>query len=175
MSLILKIVEYEPPESPRTAYDNVGIMLCSHRRYAFGDEQINSDNYNSWREVASDLCKDAAVVLPLYVYDHSGLSMSTKPFNCRWDSGQVGWIYCTKEKAIKEWGRKYLTKNVVNKAAAYLRSEVETYSQYLSGDVWGYVIEDDETGEEVESCWGFYGHEDCEQEGEACLKALTGE
>jgi hypothetical protein len=35
-------------------------------------------------------------------------------------------------------------------AIEILESEVKMYSQYLSGDVYGYVV-----GEE--SCWGFYG------------------
>lgn len=53
-------------------------------------------------------------------------------------------------------------------------AEIETYDQYLSGDVYGYqllkttveqekcphcgeVIGEYETEEEVDSCWGFYG------------------
>lgn len=48
-------------------------------------------------------------------------------------------------------------------AEKYLKSEVETYDQYLTGDVYGYVIEDKE-GEELDSCWGFYGEEYCLEE-----------
>jgi len=42
------------------------------------------------------------IMLPLYLYDHSGITMSTGKFSCPWDSGQVGWIYCTIEKAMEE-------------------------------------------------------------------------
>jgi hypothetical protein len=51
-----------------------------------------------------------------------------------------------------------------------LRADVETYSQYVSGDVWGFVIEDAE-GEEVDSCWGIYGMGSCKEEARAFAKA----
>ncbi len=47
---------------------------------------------------------DKHVILPLYLYDHGGITMSTGPFSCRWDSGQVGWIYAEKKKFIEETG-----------------------------------------------------------------------
>ena len=39
------------------------------------------------------LCKSKVAILPLYLYDHSGLTMSTNDFGDRWDSGCVGFIY----------------------------------------------------------------------------------
>lgn len=42
--------------------------------------------------------------LPLYLYDHSGITMSTTTFSCPWDSGRVGMIFCSHEEAVKEWG-----------------------------------------------------------------------
>ena len=57
----------------------------------------------------TNLCNQSnqVVILPLYLYDHSGRSMSTTPFQGRaphadWDSGCVGFIYMDKEKAMKE-------------------------------------------------------------------------
>lgn len=51
-----------------------------------------------------DLCKDKVAILPLYLYDHSGLTMSTNDFGDRWDSGCVGFIYMEKDTAMKELG-----------------------------------------------------------------------
>ena len=51
-----------------------------------------------------DLCKDKVAILPLYLYDHSGLTMSTNDFGDRWDSGCVGFIYMDKDTAMKELG-----------------------------------------------------------------------
>jgi hypothetical protein len=47
------------------------------------------------------------VILPLYVYEHSGVTMRTYPFGCRWDSGQAGYIYALKSKFLKETGYNY--------------------------------------------------------------------
>ena len=49
-----------------------------------------------------NLIKGYYTILPLYLYDHSGLSMNTSGFSCPWDSGQVGWIYCNNEKALRQ-------------------------------------------------------------------------
>lgn len=104
------------------------------------------------------------VVLPLYLYDHAGITMSTSPFSCPWDSGQVGIIYISKKKALEEYSWKRLTKSNRTKLISYLVAEVELYDQFLTGDCYGYNIhklnEDDENDEdyEVDSCWGFFGH-----------------
>jgi len=131
-------------ESPRD-WDNFGTMVCQHRRHKLGDTQ---EYYEP---------SELDLVLPLYLYDHSGLTMRVTPFSCSFDSGQVGIIYATKEQIDKEFDGDY------DRARACLESEVEVYDQYLTGDVWGYVIEDQD-GNHLDSCWGFYGHEYCEQE-----------
>ncbi len=100
------------------------------------------------------------IFLPLTLYDHSGLSMRTGLSGWRWDSGQVGYIYVTKKKLEKEFGWKKLTKKRIKKVEQILEKEVEIYSYYLEGAVYGYVIED-EDGNEIDdgSCWGFFGYD----------------
>lgn len=128
------------------------------------------------------------VMLPLYLYDHSGLSMNTGGFSCPWDSGQVGYIYATREAILKEFSVKKLTEEPRAKVERILRGEVKTYSQYLEGDVYGYVIyEIDEEcdcdpepwltsctctshAEVVDSCWGYFGSDDALEEGRSVLK-----
>lgn len=50
--------------------------------------------------------------LPLYVYEHSGITMScgarTYPYNDPWDSSAVGWIIALKETILKEVGCEYV-------------------------------------------------------------------
>jgi hypothetical protein len=107
--------------------------------------------------IPRELRDDVAVILPLYLYDHSGITMSVGAFGCSWDSGQVGWIYVTKDKLAEEWD------GDVAKAESYLKGEVETYDQFLTGDIYGFEIweheegESPDTGEDVDCCWGFYG------------------
>lgn len=138
-------------------------MICFHRRHCLGDKHdLHQDDYRSWIEVKEHLIKEfkALIILPLYLYDHSGLTMRTYPFSCRWDSGQVGWIYITRERIKAEYSVKRMTKKFIERISGYLIEEVKTYDQWLTGDVYGYVIEDDNEIQQ-DSCWGFYGLEDC--------------
>lgn len=99
--------------------------------------------------------------LPLHLYDHSGVTMSVSRFSDPWDSGQVGFIYVSKKKARAEFGR--LTKKTTERVLGVLRAEVEVYGQYLTGDIYGFQLykheegQEPDEGEELDSCWGFYG------------------
>lgn len=166
MSFSIEIRRDDDPESPRD-WDNLGTMICFHKKYTLGDDshKLKHEDFDGWASMEAFLRKDhgAAVVLPLFLIDHSGLSMSTKDFADPWDSGQVGFIYVTKERALKEYGVKRLSPKQLAKITEVLKSEVATYDQYLRGDVWGYVIKDKD-GDEAGSCWGHYGHDYCVDE-----------
>lgn len=156
----LQIIHDNVPMNPRTEWDNLGTMVCFHNRYKLGDEKhgYNSKDYSSWTEMKKAIIKkeDVAVILPIYMYDHSGLTISTTPFNCQWDSGQIGFIFISKAKARKEFSKKRLSVQFIKKLEDYMFGEVETYDQYLTGDTYGFKLLD-EQGEEVHSCWGFFG------------------
>jgi hypothetical protein len=173
----LEVVQDTDPESPRT-WDNLGTMVCFHKRYDLGDKtDYRTEDYDSWEELKEGIIKNEGevVILPLYLYDHSGITISTSSFSCRWDSGQVGFIFVSKYKIKKEGIDE-------TKVEEYLKGEVETYDQYLTGDVWGYNVYEVSTcnkGHEhkelVESCYGFYGHDECESEGHSVIQHLEKE
>ncbi len=111
----IKIIHDPDPESPRD-YDNLGNLACWHRRYNLGDSHDHDDP----RDLLIELCdldsdtalsmnglftraEKRAVILPLYLYDHSGITMNTTGFHCPWDSGQVGYIYATLADIRKEY------------------------------------------------------------------------
>ena len=159
----------DSPECPRS-WDNLGTMVCFHNRYNLGDKHnYNSNDYNGWDEMEKEIIKreDVGVILPLFLYDHSGITMNTTGFSCNWDSGRVGFIFISKEKMLQEYGGKIVTQKLKDRVEGYLKSEVETYDQYLTGDVYGYKVFKVENGEEEEldSCWGFYGEDTCMEEG----------
>jgi len=164
-----QIIQDQDAANPRTEWDNLGTMVCFHKNYILGDRGHTYDcnDYGSWDEMEADIRKreNVAVILPLFLYDHSGITMNTTGFNCRWDSGQVGFIFISKAKALKEFGGKIITKKLRERLETYLKNEVETYDQYLTGDVWGVQVFED--GEEVDSCWGFYGYDYAESEAKA--------
>lgn len=184
--LTLKIIADDDRESPRK-WDNLATLCCDHDRYDLGDDDAHdaaadairaSRHYrSSWEDGEGldfshgpDLFKaiqrcDDILTLPLYLYDHSGITMSTGPFSCPWDSGQVGFAFITRERVLSEYGGKILTAATRAKALALIVGEVETYDMYLTGDVWGYVLEDAD-GEQTDALWGCYGLDYAREEGE---------
>jgi hypothetical protein len=154
------------------------------------------------------------VILPLYLYDHGGITMSTGSFGDPWDSGQVGFIYVSKEKARKEFGSGFIkyvgeatpglthgrfyrlsfgTQDVITNYfgkqvyllaneyeqvkdetvwASRLEGEVETYDQYLRGDVYGYVIET-KAGVDRDSLWGMFGYDYCLEEAKSVVASFA--
>jgi hypothetical protein len=151
----IEIRHDEDAMSPRE-WSNVGIMFCKHGSYRLGDEGhgIDDSDCNSWSEVEDLITKEekALVILPLFLYDHSGITMNTTGFSCRWDSGQVGFVFATK-KTCKEIGIDPTDIEAITKC---LISEVATYDDYISGNVYGYAI-DDELVED--SCYGYFGYD----------------
>lgn len=146
------IEQDDNPMNPREEDANLGNMICHHGRYRLGDK------HNSSVEDVMLMLEGGTkniVILPLYLYDHGNITMNTTGFSCPWDSGMVGCIYTTYDKIRSWFGVKKVTKNLIEKVKGILRSEVELYDKYISGDVYAYVIKKGE--DVVESCGGFYG------------------
>ena len=155
----IKIFPDSYDDSPRS-WDNIAEIHCSHKRYSLGDKNFNYKNGSDCIEAAQNAQKNGDIVLPLFMYDHSSITISLSPFSCPWDSGQVGFVIVRKEKMLKEFSAKKFSKFLKNKALKIAEGEVETYDQYLRGEVYGYKIDEDDTC----SCWGFYGMDECVEE-----------
>lgn len=80
------VEDSEVIENPR-AFDNLGTMVCFPRRYNLGDPHP----FSTPEQFLEEITPREAFILPLYLYVHSGMAMSTGPFNDPWDSGQMGW------------------------------------------------------------------------------------
>lgn len=107
-------------------------------------------------------------LLPLYLYDHSGITISTTGFACPWDSGQVGYICATPAAVQKEYGA--VNPGTLQRAKTLLQSEVSTYDDYLTGNCHRFQLY--QNGEEIDSCGGFLGNpEAIAGQIEACLPA----
>ena len=167
----LEIFQDDDPASPRDD-DNVGTILCFHKRHNIGDENpYSKDEFNDWDAFKSQIeaDNDVVVILPVYMYDHSYTTYSTTPFRCQWDSGQVGFIFATSESVRQIWGQEFEQVGR-DKIVAALNAELDTYQQWANGDIFGYVLKTpqgacDKCGhQEVEedSCWGFYGSDPLE-------------
>lgn len=154
---IMKLLKVQRDDfclNPREEFDNLGTMVCWHRNYKLGDPHDFKSPSEFLQEVG-----DIAVMLPLYLYDHSGITISTSSFSCLWDSGQVGWIYVTKSRLREEFGVRQVTREIIEKAEQILKQEVAIYDCYFRGEVYGFAAFEVADGEVemLDSCYGFYG------------------
>jgi hypothetical protein len=154
------VIDYDQfPQNPRDD-DNLGTLIGWHRNYTIGDGKegfSDNDDFQEW------LKKQKVTILPVNMYEHSGVRYSTEPFYGRaqhaaWDSGQVGWIYVTDEDVRKEYSVQRISKKLRERIKGYLKSEVETYDAYASGMVYEYVISDG-VDDCIDSCSGMYDGE----------------
>jgi hypothetical protein len=173
---IIKIETDDCPPNPRTEFDSCCKMVCFHKNHKLGDEtDYNRSDYNSWDELKKDIVKqeNAVIILPLYLYDHSGITISTTPFSCRWDSGQVGFVYMTRESIKNDFGIKRLTKKALTKIQEIIKSEVKVYDDYLTGNVYSYQIylKDNDNVIDLGACSGYFGYEPDESKWDVLLDA----
>ena len=107
------------PFDPREG-DNFGTLIAFHSKYDLSDNQDFTKE-----ELIEHIQRDDIFALPVYMYEHSGIALSTTPFSCEWDSGQVGYIFAAYEDIEKEgWN--------TEQAEKFLISEIETYSNYIN-------------------------------------------
>lgn len=178
-------------DDPRS-WDNIGTMLCCHREYQLGDCNSNKetelqlaeicrkygksdeeiDEMTFGEEVQFILNQDNICGLPLWLYDHSGISISTGRV-CPWDSSFVGLIFVEKDFYLAQMCLKD-EEGWKAKAKETLEGEIETYSSFLEGNVYAWALYEptviirqsmdgeelsrtiDEEGEIVDSICGFY-------------------
>jgi len=157
----IKIYPDEIVDNPRD-WENLHTMTCFHRRYVLGDKHdLKTGMFSSWKEIKNHLIKNenARIIQPLYMLDHSGLTIRMRGFGDvdpqGWDWEQIGYIWVDRKKILKELNCKRITSKIRELVKKIMEAEVDVYNQYLSGEIYGYVIEPS-TGD-YDSIWGFYG------------------
>lgn len=137
--------------NPLEDWDLLTTFVTFHRCYNLSNTKefkTPEDFLEFWKENKRHL-----IVLPLYIYDHSGITISTGKFSCHWDSGQLGWVYYDKRNKSKDGYKKNLPDKEFEK---YIKQDVQLIDDYLQGEVFGFEILNKD-GEQYDSCWGYYG------------------
>lgn len=188
----IKVYQDEGAENPRTAWSNACHFIFFHSD-GYGDKhEWDMKDYATpldfWK--AFYKANGPCFIFPVRAYEHGNIafSFSTQwPFDCRWDSYWIGFIYLTYEEAWQEWGNTFLkeqygevlpshvTKSIFKRAhllktsafyekiANMAAGELEVYNAYCNGVIAGYIATDDE-GNHIDSCWGYYG-DDTDKDG----------
>lgn len=175
----IEIIQDEHAGNPRKQFDHMGTFVAMHRSYDLGDKT----NFRDADEVMQHIKDTKAVYLPVYMYEHGGISLSTGSFNDAWDSGQLGVIFVEREKILKEYSVKSLTKQVKETVISLLKAEIDEMDMYVRGDVYGFNILkphkcdkcSSDQSESIDSCWGFYGYELCVEEAKAVVDSYVKE
>lgn len=130
----------------------------------------------------------ARVVMPLFLLDHSGLSIrtgsnlmnetderaATRSVNrfigdgAGWDTSMVGFVFDSNETreacGCEDWDAERIEQSIDN--------EIREFSSYLEGDVY-WIGSVDADGDQIESVGGFIGYEYAEEEAKGMLASAV--
>lgn len=155
------------------AVEQLGDLVASHAKAAWEDALA-----------AGKIGNPLAVKLD--IYEHGGMhySVSGEGMQCRWDTSRCAavWVPCdVAAENIRTMpdGNPEAPENLRAAAVKYCRGVLETYNQYLSGEVYGVVVYviDRSTGERIEDedveHWGHFGSDCAEEELESAMLATA--
>ena len=173
-----RIERDEDPINPREDYVNASLcdMYIWWDGYSLGDNEGYGSPYdalakliekylpdvdyedmttNKMRMTLQSKAADKVKIYPIFVYEHSGITISMSndyPYNDRWDAGCGGFIVAEKEAFDRcecNWDMAY----------EIAEAEVEEYDMYLCGECYGWIEDvyegDGEWDEHEDSCWGY--------------------
>ncbi len=183
VGLMTDDIESYNPRGAMAFNCNEGVMLCRYRDYKLGDVPFSSEAAQIWDGLVVQLEEggwsaaldwlrnehDAKLVLPLYVYDHGGITITAgdpKRFGnsyargifagdaAGWDTSFVGIIYGPDDSS-----------DGLDK----LISEVDTYDQYLQGELYEWeVCTYGDPNNVLDSGRGYYSESAAREDALAC-------
>ena len=148
---------------PRKDWDNLGVIAswdtavdceCSNKPT---DEDENPTNDWNWTEEDFWNGRKAYYITQQKIVAILPLHQWYEDFNTEGKGRQVGFIYMPRDKFQENFDQAWIDKYHPGKskqeiARDILKSEIETYSHWSSGEVYGFTID-----ELDDSCWGFFG------------------
>jgi len=154
--LTVAIHQDTDPTSPEENQDENAFLVTTKNRYF----EVRPD----WCQTPdnAEQLAETHYLYPVLAYIHSGVALSLSAigqFSDPWDAGRIGTLAITKDASEIPFPQEYA------------EGMIEEWNQYLSGDVWGYTIT--RKGEQIDSCWGFFGIDYAREEATASAKAIA--
>lgn len=144
-------------DDPRE-WSNLSKLVLFHNRYNLPNElNIDHNDFIDWFDMEAFIQREynPAIMRLVSMYEHGGVALRLGAPTCEWDSGYIGFMIVTKDHLREAFGIKRITKQYIEKAYNIMKGELETYDDYLNGNVYGYTIDGDDW---EDSLWGFYGY-----------------
>lgn len=154
----ISIAQDENPQSPNEWGNEELFLVGYHRDFTVKRDKIitKSDAVDIVNcEGDNSHITDKYYCFGLEAYIHSGVVLALSQEGSfpdrQWDVSQLGLVLVSKLE--------FNTKEKARKAALSL---IEEWNDYLSGNVWGFMVRD-KNSKLLDSCWGFYGDEGKEE------------
>ena len=157
--------------NPLEDWSEMGTLLSLNRRHA---------NYHP--ASIDDLLDNNPDAVPLSYYEHGLCLWSVAGelpagANCPFDSVGIAGILASRlrnAESAKNYGG-WTRRQFMRKRA---RQACDAYTQWCNGDVYGYDVENisvcphcgEQTSEAIDSCWGFYGLDNCRNEAQSAIR-----
>lgn len=136
----ITIERCEHAESP-VQWGNEDIFLVyGHRSFSIARKGFDPKEIYEHVSETKENMYDGYVVVPIYAYIHSGVSLSVSKNTCSWDTSMQGYVLISKEGFPEE----------VNDYDYLAKSMVTEWNDYLSGEIYRWETDFD-------SCNGYYG------------------
>lgn len=141
----IEIEQDTDARNPRDEFDNLSTFYGPRgTRYNVGGKQdIELESWNLSAHM-QEFKREGAVIVPF----------TSSAGDC--------YAVITRQEVIKEYGND--SRSSLCHARQCAKGEIKTYLAWANGEVYGYTVTDKETGEHLDSCWGFCGLEYCEEE-----------
>ncbi len=138
----IRIVADDNPESPNEWGDDSAFLVYDHRQFMVkrdGFEPRDIWKYFNGEDASMGFLYEDYYAFPVEAYIHSGvkLSLYEADITCQFDSSVTGYVL-VKTKVESMAGIKFITKSMAKERAEGL---LEIWNQYLSGEVYGFIIE----------------------------------
>lgn len=176
----VNIIPDECAESPRE-WDNLGTIYSNHRNWnpdGHTMDEILKDDAEYIQDLRSDFKRDY-VYFAIHMMDHSSYAFSLASIDAKrnnyagyymgFDCGTFGVMAVSKAKIRQEYGCKRITKKIMERVESCLNGEIKTFEAYANGYVYGFEVED-ENGDVIDSCWGFFDSDDAMEQGKDSAK-----
>jgi hypothetical protein len=108
------------------------------------------------REKVWELACKKYFIVPVFMYEGSGgRTIQMNPLSTGWNSGQLGFIFASKERIKEELHISRVTKRAKHQIEGDFREKIQLYEDWLEGRVYEMkVYESGEMVLEVEGFWG---------------------
>jgi len=136
--------------------DSPVIYYAPKWHFELPNKDLGYDPYNE----DETLNEDILAILPIYGYEHSGISINAgyNRYHCVWDSAQIGYAFITKDMA-KQYGLETTSTEKLEQTIINITNEID---KVYRGEVYTVVCEyldENNNVTDYDTCGGYVGYE----------------